>query len=557
MSQITIACLQLEALGLARADEALDRALRMIDEAAGSSPDMIVLPECTYPAYYLHSLEQYQRAELRSHDEVVQIFAQRARIHRCHLVVGLAAPADSGRLFNAAYLFGPDGAVLETYAKRFLWHFDQYWFDAGQRASSAPLPFGQTGMFVCADGRMPEIARTLALQQTRLLIDPTAWVSSGGDRSTLSNPQFEYMMPVRAMENGAWIVVANKVGVEAESIVYCGRSCVVSPDGRHVAQASTDTEEILLAELDLSTALGPPVRRRPECYSILGDPIDTLPITSHLQDPIVPAETVVRVGAVQLSPYPSPSAFIARAGHLCETLVRQETDVIVLPGIPDGYMNAPAYQAEHTLTPLCELSRRLGCAVACTLISENRYKTVYLIDAGDVLGTYRKTHLSNGEADELHAGDSLTVHDTPYGRIGILLDDEGLIPEVPRSLMLQGADLILWPAQTSTYPLRTIARSRADENKIFVAVVTPLEESAPPQTAIVNPGGAFMASTLPDIEQAAAGQIAWGTARYKEMAPNTNVVHNRQPAAYQQLLGHNTVAARSSSTISHALHEVE
>jgi hypothetical protein len=47
--------------------------------------------------------------------------------------------------------------------------------------------------------------------------------------------------------------------------------------------------------------------------------------------------------------------------------------------------------------------------------------------------------------------------------------------------------------------------------------------------------GAVIAAALPDIEQAIAGQMAWGLTRYKEMAPNTNVVLNRQPAAYRGL----------------------
>ena len=102
--------------------------------------------------------------------------------------------------------------------------------------------------------------------------------------------------------------------------------------------------------------------------------------------------------------------------------------------------------------------------------------------------------------------------------------------------MLQGADLILWPAQPSTYPLRTVARSRADENKVFVALANLLEDGFTPQTALVNPAGGFLAAALPDIEQGIAGQVAWVLTRYKEMAPNTHVVLNRLPSAYTRLL---------------------
>ena len=541
MATITVACVQLEALGLSRAEEALERALSRIDQAGENQPDLVVLPECTYPAYYLHSVESYHQAQLRPHEEVVRLFGERAKAHRCHLVVGIARPTESGRLLNSAYLFNPQGEVVGTYAKSFLWHFDQRWFDPGQRFPAFDLPFGRTGLFICADGRMPEVVRALGLEQSRLLVDATAWVTGGGDWATLTNPQFEYMIPVRAIENGAWVVVANKVGIEAESVVYCGRSCVVAPDGRRVAQASPDREEILVAHIDPAEASGPPLRRRPECYTPLTEPTERLPITRLLSEPLVPTETVVRVGALQLKPYDSVQTLLARVTTLTETLVRQEARLVILPGVPHNRSDSPAYQARHTLEPLQALSQRLDCGLVCPLITTEEdgrpARAVYLLDRGQVLGVYHQTHFGEDERGMYRAGDELPVFETDYGRVGVMLNLEGLLPEVARTLMLRGADLILWPSHSSPYPLRTIARSRADENKVFVALVTPLEEGAASQTALVNPAGGFVAAALPDIEQGIAGQMAWALTRYKEMAPNTHVVFNRQPHLYSRLVG--------------------
>src|SRR5512143_708578 len=290
MSKVTIACLQLAAHDLAQAEEALERALALIDAAGKHHPDLMVLPECTYPAYYLESLEAYRRAPLRPQEEVLRLFGDKAKAYGATIVAGIAQPAAAGRLLNTAYVFNPQGEVAGTYSKSFLWHFDQTWFDPGVAFPTFDLPFGRTGIFVCADGRMPEIARLLGVGGARLMVDSTAWVTGGGERATLSNPQFEYMIPTRAIENGAWIAVANKVGVEAESVVYCGRSCIVSPQGQTVAAASTTQEEILVAEVDLAQAAGLPVRRRPECYAVLAEPTETLPVARLLAEPVT-AET--------------------------------------------------------------------------------------------------------------------------------------------------------------------------------------------------------------------------------------------------------------------------
>ena len=93
----------------------------------------------------------------------------------------------------------------------------------------------------------------------------------------------------------------------------------------------------------------------------------------------------------------------------------------------------------------------------------------------------------------------------------------------------------LWIDNWYNLPLRTIGRSRADENKVFVALATPVGESAPPATALIAPSGKIMAAALPNIEQGVAGQMAWSATRLKEMAPNTNVVLNRQPASFSEL----------------------
>ncbi|MEW6227778.1 MAG: hypothetical protein AB1700_06730 [Bacillota bacterium] len=51
--RLRIACMQLMAHPLGRAEEGLPHALEMIDRAATARPDLVILPECTHPAYYL------------------------------------------------------------------------------------------------------------------------------------------------------------------------------------------------------------------------------------------------------------------------------------------------------------------------------------------------------------------------------------------------------------------------------------------------------------------------------------------------------------------------
>ncbi|MDA1062556.1 MAG: carbon-nitrogen hydrolase family protein, partial [Chloroflexi bacterium] len=278
---LRVALLQLRAFELADHEATWAELLLRIDEAAqppgAPAPQLIVAPEASYPAYYLHSRADYDAAGVLPDARVEAMLAERAQRYGVALTVGLVQRGSGESLSNVAVQIAPSGEVLARTAKHFLWHFDRAWFGASSGPGSGPGSIAASplvevgparcGLFICADGRLPEIPRALSVAGAELLIDPTAWVASGRDRAALSNPQVEYMLAARAIENGCWIVAADKVGTEAGTIVYAGRSGVVDPSGRWRAQAPSDAAGIVRYTIDLAaTPARPPVERRPELY---------------------------------------------------------------------------------------------------------------------------------------------------------------------------------------------------------------------------------------------------------------------------------------------------
>ena len=92
-SKLRVACIQLKAYSLDNAEEGLEHALQMVDEACLAGPDMIVLPECTYPSYFLAG-EASTEPELRTTNEILEIFAEKAKEHKCYIALGLAEEVD-------------------------------------------------------------------------------------------------------------------------------------------------------------------------------------------------------------------------------------------------------------------------------------------------------------------------------------------------------------------------------------------------------------------------------------------------------------------------------
>ncbi len=81
-----------------------------------------------------------------------------------------------------------------------------------------------------------------------------------------------------AIANGLFIVVPNRFGNEGR-IDFYGSSFIVDPYGRILAQAARDTDEILIADLDLDQRrdwleLFPFFgTRRPDTYGVLTEPL--------------------------------------------------------------------------------------------------------------------------------------------------------------------------------------------------------------------------------------------------------------------------------------------
>jgi predicted amidohydrolase len=244
--KIAIACIQVQAYDRDHFGEHWPFVVALVERAALRGARLIVVPEGSVPGYVLGQAP-VEPALLRQ--------AERALVHVAHAhgatIVYGAAQLAGGKTYNAACVIGPDGETLGSAHKNFLWHFDRRWFSPGETLEPIPTPLGSLGVLVCADGRIPTLARTLVDRGAQVLVMPTAWVTSGRDPANLENLQADLLVNVRARENGVPFVAANKVGAEAQSVAYCGKSAIVAADGTFVARGGERDEAIVFGEIAL------------------------------------------------------------------------------------------------------------------------------------------------------------------------------------------------------------------------------------------------------------------------------------------------------------------
>lgn len=198
--------------------------------------------------------------------------------HGMRIVAGLALRCATvpGRLSNSSVLIGPAG-VEAVYHKLHLWHNEALYFTRGNAMPEVvPGGVGGLGMQVCYDIRFPEITRVLALRGAQVVTN--VWASFRPEDEAAQDPAlFRHRAYTRAQENGLFFLSCNRVGAQS-GFRFMGHSVICAPDGRVIAEAAHEREEVLRAELDMAEVaryrglVGLFNNRRPELYGALCDP---------------------------------------------------------------------------------------------------------------------------------------------------------------------------------------------------------------------------------------------------------------------------------------------
>ena len=168
----------------------------------------------------------------------------------------------AGVYHNTTATFGPGGELVGKYRKMHIpddpRFYEKYYFTPGDLGwQTFAMPGTSVGTLVCWDQWFPEAARLTALKGAELLLYPTAIGyyndAKEGEPADVREQQrlaWQTMMQSHAIANGVFVAAANRIGTEND-LTFWGSSFITGPDGKMLAQASQDKEEVLQAEIDL------------------------------------------------------------------------------------------------------------------------------------------------------------------------------------------------------------------------------------------------------------------------------------------------------------------
>lgn len=230
------------------------RMLGFIDEAIHRKAEFICLPEVFIyrgPLKTLH--QQTEIAELVTGPTISRLRVVASK-SKAAILAGSIYELSSGtkKVYNTSVLINGRGQVIQKYRKINLFNAvvgkqkirESDTFLPGKSLSVAKLNSFQIGMSICYDLRFSDLYRKLRMRGVNVMCVPSSFTHITG------KAHWENLLRARAIENLSYVIAPNQIGTDFRGIKYFGNSMLIDPWGEILARASSDKEEIIMAQVD-------------------------------------------------------------------------------------------------------------------------------------------------------------------------------------------------------------------------------------------------------------------------------------------------------------------
>lgn len=268
------------------ANKTVEKAISLIEEAAGNGAQLVVFPEVFVPGYPYWNwitdpvtgsewFDRLVRASVFVDGPEIAKICAAAKANACHIVMGIneRSPVSLGALYNTLLFIGTDGEVIgkhrklvPTWAEKLTW--------AGGDGSSLKVyntDIGPLGGLACGENTNT-LARFALLAQGELVhtasyislpVAPRDYDMAEAIKLRSMSHCFEgKLFTVVATSTVSDEIIAEmekirpdaRALLERQSSAYSG---IIGPDGREVVPGLIDDEGIVYGEIDLGRCIQP------------------------------------------------------------------------------------------------------------------------------------------------------------------------------------------------------------------------------------------------------------------------------------------------------------
>lgn len=236
MSIYKIALVQMD-VKLHGTQENQEKALSFIEQALKQDADFVILPEM-WKSGFVSNPADYIEDENGTFLNSLKKFA---KDYKSVIIPGSFNELDKGKIYNTAYVIGPNGLIKGKYRKVHIFGPEKKHYIGGNSIPIFEEKGLRFGIEICYDIRFPELTRILALSGAKVIFVVAQF----------PNPRQEHWYTVlraRAIENQLFMIAVNRVG-EDKYQSYFGNSLVVNPNGDVLIYGDKE-EKLLICEIN-------------------------------------------------------------------------------------------------------------------------------------------------------------------------------------------------------------------------------------------------------------------------------------------------------------------
>lgn len=256
-------------------DACVDKALRLISEAAGNGAELIIFPELFIPCYPYgmtfgfrigcRSAEgrldwkRYYDNSISAHGDESAALARAAKDAGAWLSIGVSERDElNATLYNSNLVFSPDGELVTVHRKLKPTGAERVvWGDANRDYFPvADTPWGPMGSMICWESYMPLARAALYDKGITLYLSP----------NTNDNEEWQATIRHIAIEGHCYFINCDMFFTRdmypkdlhcpeelssLNDVVCRGGSCIVDPYGHYVTEPVWDKEAVICADLNM------------------------------------------------------------------------------------------------------------------------------------------------------------------------------------------------------------------------------------------------------------------------------------------------------------------
>ena len=195
--------------------------------------DIIILPEMFTTGFTMNP-EKFAE----EHAGIgLQWMLQKAIKKNC-IIIGSISVKDNNHFYNRLYWVKPDG-TYEMYDKRHLFRMgnEHQHYTAGSEKLILNYKGWKICPFVCYDLRFPVWSRNRRDNAYDLTIYIANWPE-------VRAYPWKHLLIARAIENQAYVVGLNRIGIDGNNIPHSGDSCFINPRGETIALIPSHEDKI-------------------------------------------------------------------------------------------------------------------------------------------------------------------------------------------------------------------------------------------------------------------------------------------------------------------------